>query len=153
MQFYNKKSAKQASVSPNHVRLGESVTLAGPQRDDGFLLRARDGSSLLFFHTGALSETASKGPGMCLEWVAMRVFTISVSSLWSCLLLHQQLLPSWPISGYWREEQTCINAPRGFVVTTDQSIFFESQTFSIFNHEKIARKHCHSQLMSADKYH
>lgn len=65
-----KKSAKQASASPNHVRLGESVTLAGPQREDGFLLRACDGSSLLLFHAGALSETASKGPGMCLEWVA-----------------------------------------------------------------------------------
>lgn len=82
----------------------------------------------------------------------VRVFAIAVSSLWSSLLLHQRLLPSWPISGCRREEQTHINAPRGFVVTTDQSIFFESQTFSIFSHENIARKHCHSQLMSADKY-
>lgn len=73
MQFYEKrkrkKRVKQASASPNHVRFGESVTLAGPQRDAGFLLRARDGSSLLLFHAGALSEAASKGPGMCLEWV------------------------------------------------------------------------------------
>lgn len=65
MQFCLKnQKKKQKRRSQASIRLSQSCEVwredhpAGAQRDDGFLLRAYD---------GAMSKTASKGPGMCVE--------------------------------------------------------------------------------------